>query len=645
MDAAYMSWLECDKSLQGLTMPEARVAARYYRFGDFSVDAAKRLLTRRGSRIPVTPKAFDVLLLLVQRHGEIVSKDALIREVWANSVVEETSLTRNISVLRKLLGETPDEHSYIVTVPGTGYRFVAAVEMDAPPADARDRPEFAAAEAGKRPYQPAAPTRIIVLPFRVLRPDPDTDFLAFSLPDAITSSLSGLQSVVVRSSRTASRLAETLTDMKTIARSADVDAVVTGTLLRLGDHIRVTTELCDADSSTVLWSSAAQWPLSHVFQLHDGIVRRVIESLSLGLSSREQRLLRNDVPATARAYECYLRANQLSQRRDQMRLACSLYNECLAEDPGYAPAWARIGRCYRVLGKYGVDSEQNLGKAEQAFQRALDLNPDLSLAHNLYAHLEAERGRAEDAMVRLLDRVRTWSNDPELFAGLVYVCRYCGLLDESAAAYTRARHLDPDVATTAGHTFLMMGQYERVLEITGDDTWFVDSLALSALGRSPEALGRLRIVEQHQLLPVVRAVLTSVRALFENKRDEAVAATRVFADQLADPEASFYAARNFVVLGEKADGLRLLRNAVERGFFSWPTLMHDSWLDPLRSDPDFRALMATARQRHQSARAAFDRYGGSALFDGIVSSRPFPSRPEHGGEVSVSIPCRRLPDM
>jgi DNA-binding winged helix-turn-helix (wHTH) protein/tetratricopeptide (TPR) repeat protein len=630
-----MSWLECDKSLQGLTMPEANMAARYYRFGDFNVDAAKRLLTRGGSRIYLTPKVFDVLLLLVQRHGEIVSKDQLIREIWHDSIVEETSLTRNISVLRKLLGETPDEHKYILTVPGTGYRFVAAVETDASRADIAntpDRPGFPAGEAGKRAHQPAPPpTRIIVLPFRILRPDAETDFLAFSLPDAITSSLAGLQSVVVRSSRTASRLAEAGTEMKTIARRAEVDAVVTGTLLRLGDQVRVSTELCDAASSTVLWSSAAQWPLSHVFQLHDGIVRRVIESLSLRLSRREQQLLRHDVPATARAYECYLRANQLSQRRDQMTLACDLYAECLTEDPGYAPAWARMGRCYRVLGKYGIDSEQNLGKAEQAFQRALDLNPDLSLAHNLYAHLEAERGRAEGAMVRLLDRVRTCPNDPELFAGLVYVCRYCGLLDESAAAYTRARRLDPNVSTTGGHTFLMMGQYERALESSGDDTWFIDSLALFALGRSPEAVARLRIVEQHQLLPVVRAVLTSVRALFESKRDEALAATRIFADRLADPEASYYAARHFAVLGEKADALRLLRDAVERGFFSWPTLVNDSWLDPLRSDPGFCSVMAIAKERHQRARAAFDRSSGNIWFDVASACPQFPPTADAGG--------------
>ena len=462
--------------------------------------------------------------------------------------------------------------------------------------------------------------RIIVLPFRILRPDPDTEFLAFSLPDAIITSLSSLDSVIVRSSRTASHLIEKEPELKTIAKRAEVDAIVTSTLLRVGNQIRVSTELCEAASSTVLWSNAAQLSLSDVFQFQDEVVRRVIESLRLRLTVREQRLLRRDVPTSARAYECYLRANQLSLRRDQLEIACALYAECIAEDPGYAPAWARIARCYRVLSKYGQNSELNLQRAEQAFVRALELNPDLSLAHNLYAHLEAERGRAHDAMLRLLDRARTRSNDPELFAGLVYVCRYCGLLNASAAAHERARRLDPNISTTGGHTFLMMGEYERALKTTADDTWFVDSLALAGLGRPCEAIARLRKVEHAQLLPLVRAVLTSVRSLLEGDRDNAVMATRTFAERLVDPEASYYAARQLAFLGEKADALHLLQQAVERGFFSYPTLLRDSWLDPLRSDPNFTAILTSANQKHEQACAAFERSGGSLVL-GCLSAQ------------------------
>ena len=105
-----------------------------FRFADFELDSAKRLLLRNGGRIPLTPKALDVLVALVERNGETLHKDELLRLVWPDTTVEEISLTRNISVLRKILGERPDEHNFIVTVPGTGYRFVAPVQRSETPA-------------------------------------------------------------------------------------------------------------------------------------------------------------------------------------------------------------------------------------------------------------------------------------------------------------------------------------------------------------------------------------------------------------------------------------------------------------------------------------------------------------------------------
>src|ERR1041385_8429861 len=110
-------------------------ANHLYEFGPFLLDAGKRLLLRDGDALPLTPKAFETLLVLVRNHGQVMEKDRLMEEVWADTIVEESGLVRNISVLRRTLGESPDEHQYIVTVPGRGYCFVAGVRelMDQPP--------------------------------------------------------------------------------------------------------------------------------------------------------------------------------------------------------------------------------------------------------------------------------------------------------------------------------------------------------------------------------------------------------------------------------------------------------------------------------------------------------------------------------
>ncbi len=143
-------------------------------------------------------------------------------------------------------------------------------------------------------------TRLIVLPFRVLRPDPDTDFLAVSLPDAITGALAGLGSLVVRSSAAAAKFAAKDLDFRRLAAEADVDVVLTGNLLRAGEQVRVTAQLVDAREGTVLWSHAPHVALRDVFQLQDQLVDLIVSSLSLSLTAREHRTLKVDVPASPR---------------------------------------------------------------------------------------------------------------------------------------------------------------------------------------------------------------------------------------------------------------------------------------------------------------------------------------------------------
>src|SRR5262249_43065090 len=143
-----------------------------------------------------------------------------------------------------------------------------------------------------------AVTRLIVLPLRVLRPDPETDFLAFSLADAITSGLSGLQSLVVRSSLAATRFASDAPDLRVIATEAEVDAVLVGTLLRAGDQLRVSSQLVEAPGATVLWSNTAQVPVGDLFRLQDELTGKIVEALSVPLTTRERKMLKQDVPSS-----------------------------------------------------------------------------------------------------------------------------------------------------------------------------------------------------------------------------------------------------------------------------------------------------------------------------------------------------------
>ena len=342
-------------------------------------------------------------------------------------------------------------------------------------------------------------TRLVVLPLRVLRSDPETDFMAFGLADAITSSLAVLESLVVRSSLAAAEFTEGTPDLKRLAREIDVDAVLTGTLMRPGDQIRVNAQLLEAPGGTVLWSESRQSPLGDLFAVQDDFMQHIVRSLSIPLTRREEQMLKHDVPATPRAYEFYLRGNECARDRATWLVALDLYKQCVDEDPNFAPAWARLGRMQRLNAIY-VESQradEQLAEAETSFKRALELNPDLPLAHSLYAYLEVDFGRAKESMLRLFGLARRHRADPEIFAGLVHACRYCGLLDASIVAYEKAYRLDPNVRTSVCHSYWYAGQLERAVETDNADVQFMKLLAELRHGKIDQVLSLLTSLGSH----------------------------------------------------------------------------------------------------------------------------------------------------
>jgi len=449
-----------------------------------------------------------------------------------------------------------------------------------------------------------AVTRLIVLPFRVLRSDAETDFLAFSLADAITNALSGLQSLVVRSSLAASRLASESPDLKAIGNEAEVDAILVGNLLRAGGQLRVSSQLVGTPGATVLWSHTAQVPVGDLFSLQDELASKIVESLSLPLTQRERRMLKQDVPASPQAYELYLRANEMSRNTAEWRGALDLYRSAVEADPHYAPAWAGLGRMHRMVGKY-VEREtgEHFMQSEAALKRALELNPDLSAAENLYAHLEVDLGRAEASMVRLLRRARERAADPELFAGLAHSCRYCGLMQASIAAAEQAQRLDPRIRTSVAHTHFMLGDYEQVVDYEKEGIPYMRNLALYMLGRQEEAEQSIAAVDKTVPSRLVLYV-TSLLQMMRNDREGCIDSTTRLSN-IPDPEGRFYLARQLAKVGDPEGALKLLQSVVEGGFFCLPAFTRDPWLDSLRGTPAFTAVLRQVEARHRQAIISF----------------------------------------
>ena len=374
-----------------------------------------------------------------------------------------------------------------------------------------------------------------------------------------------------------------------------------------------------APTGTLVGSCVCQAARDNVFDLQDGLVRRIVELLLPRLTERERRTLAHDVPASARAYEFYLRGTHAERQKafENMSIARDLYRQCLEEDPDYAPAWARLGRCYRFLEKFGAAAyggegghpEESKGPelTQWAFRRAFALNPDLPIAHNHYTQIEADSGHAQAAMVRLLGQAEKHPNNPELFSGLVQATRFCGLLEESLKAYRRARRLDSNAMTSVAHTFFLLGDYQRTIEwYPRGYGFYLDVAALAAAGRETQAA---ELLGQRSFgAPMVDSLRFSLQG--DHVKSIEIVKRALELKPTAAPEGGFYLARQLARDGAEADALKTIHHLMAEGFFCSTALRRDPWLRPLSRLPDFEDVLDVVLRREAEARAAFEAAGG-----------------------------------
>jgi tetratricopeptide (TPR) repeat protein len=194
------------------------------------------------------------------------------------------------------------------------------------------------------------------------------------------------------------------------------------------------------------------------------------------------------------------------------------------------------------------------------------------------------------------------------------VCRYCGLLQPALAAQNEARRLDPRTPISINHTYIMLGDYQRAFESSGRDFGYALGLALAMLGRTADAIDHLREKEKSNPPRFGKSFLVSLRALLEGKREESLAAS----DELRqatfrDPEGMYYQSLQYCVLGSNTHALEMLARAIDNGFFCYPAMVREPWLDSLRGLPEFTALLRKAHGLHLQAHGAFLAAGGDTL--------------------------------
>jgi DNA-binding winged helix-turn-helix (wHTH) protein/TolB-like protein len=491
-----------------------------YEFCRFRFDPENHLLESEGKRISLTPKGFEILLVLVKNGDRLTTKEELMRKVWPDSFVEEANLTVNISALRRQLGEAPGGRQYIETVPKKGYRFgvpVTEPHVNAPDSDKStvvveaetdqealtwreelsvDEPPVVAqlqrpgiwhrrslllvgliaillGTVGYVVYRsrPAPrqathmPRRLAVLPYQNLQENPENDFLGFSLADAVITKLGYVSEVAVRPSYAVRKYRAQPVDISKVAADLNVDTLLTGTFLREGDDLRIACQLIDVKTQNLLWKGVFDFKYDKLLTVQDQVAQQTIRGLELTLSHSEAELLKTDDTVAPHAYEYYLRGVDLYSK-GEFPMAIKMLEKSTELAPRFALAWANLGRSYNANASFQFGGAEHYGKAEAAFSKALSLQPNGIDARIYMANMFTDTGRVEQAVPLLREALKTNPNHAEIHWELGYAYRFGGMLLESVSECEQARRLDPGVKlnSSALNAYLYLGQYDRFLE-------------------------------------------------------------------------------------------------------------------------------------------------------------------------------------
>jgi DNA-binding winged helix-turn-helix (wHTH) protein/TolB-like protein len=618
------------------------VAKHVYQFGPFELDILAGRLLRDGDPVALTPKAFDLLRLLVENHGRLLEKGELMRRLWADTFVEEANLTQHVFTLRKILGEQPNGRPYIDTVPRRGYLFVADVEeivepslpaqaMTSPALPGRRLPLAAPAAAAtvlvaaivagvvyleqQRPPPPAATARggaktLAVLPFRPLGTGSADEYLALGMADAVITRLAQIHGLVVRPTGSVLKYAQSTNDPLASGRELGVDSLVDGRFQRSGDRIRVTVQLLNVRDGSSMWGDTFDGPFRDVFAVQDAISERVAQALVANLTPDERERVTRRYTQNTEAYQLYLRGRYSWERRtaDSLRKSVDYYEQAIANDPAYALAYAGLADSYNILGNFGVLAPSDAyPKAKAAAARALEIDKDLAQAEVARAFATYLYDRDWDAanrgFARALNEAPNYGPGHQWYA-VCLVSR--GRFDDAVAEIRRARGADPlSVVINAVTSWIYyLARRNGKAIVAAKETIQMDPnfpLAHTYLGmayasdhRDEEAavelrqgLGRSRREHSDRDLGLLGLVLAR-----QGRTSEAREVLRTLERDAHEEYRSPYGeALVRLGLGEKDRPLALLNQAVDEHH---PWAIHfnvDPALDGLRSEPRFTVLL------------------------------------------------------
>lgn len=633
----------------------SKPAGTSYEFGPFRLEPQERLLVCGGKPVALPPKAFHTLVVLVENRGRLVAKDALMQAIWPDTFVEEVNLSQNVSLLRKVLGDTPQEQRYIQTVAGRGYRFCGEVRVLEEDAFARGQDTavivshsrsqivveqhsdwtqpvlvallcLLAVAAGvgaferwshhsRRITSTVAQGRIMlaVLPFDNSGGASQQEYLSDGLTQELITELGRLdpRKLGVIAPSSILRYKGSRVPIKQIVAELGVQYVLRGGVKQDSGRLRLWVQLISAATGVPVWTHSYEEPRTKIRQLERRLGREVAGEVRLQLTPEDQQILSSSPTVNPASYDAYLHGRYFWEKRNQesYRQALEWFRTAVAEDPDNATAYAGLAGTYLLLGGYGLMPQQeSVPRAETAARQALRLDPSLAEAHTALGKIAENYSwdwAAADTEYRQAIRL-----DPNYALGHHWYAEYLasmGRLPQAIVEIRRAEELDPmspSVYSDAGKIYWFARQNGQALEqdrkaLELDPRFSLAhvnvALALLAEGSGPQAITELRAARKWDDTRLTLSILGYCYAATgqRGQAEEVLGQLNRLAEHDAlDP--SFFG-RIYIALGDKDRAFTWLQAEYTVHSAALNRIKVSPIYDPLRSDPRFSELLRRLR--------------------------------------------------
>jgi len=576
--------------LEQLPMSESSPAVETVTFGVFELDLRAGELRKRGMRVRLQEKPFQILAALLRRPGEVVTREELRHRLWPSDTFVEfdRSLNTGLSKLREALGDSAENPRFIETLPRRGYRFIAPVGQP------------------KTALQQDARKMLAVLPFENLSGDSDQEYFADGLTEELISQLGQINprrlGVIARTS--ASHLKGTKKSIKEIAGDLNVGYVLEGSVRREGSRVRIAAQLITAQDQTHLWSSTYDRELGDILSVQQDVASRVGAALALellpGHSARA-------VAADPAAHEAYLRGRFFwGQRREEaLTKAISYFEQAVAIDPQCALAYSGLSDCYCLLCWFGALAPGEAGpRAAAAAARALELENSRCEAHASLALVrfwyEWDWKGAEEEFLRAIELNPSYATAHQWYASFL---NSMGRGEEAQAELSLARQSDPlslIISMTAADPLYYGRQFDGAiehlraildLEPRFSPAWFNLGRALTQHGKHHEAIAAFQKAVEYSGNREGYPALAHAHARAGNTAEARIILNEMTKNTETRALAAPLIAQIYLGLGERDQAMEWLMRGVEERSF-WITMLKvDPIYDDLRKDQRFRDLL------------------------------------------------------